>query len=103
MKEYKLLIECICEEDWDGITEMFSKGYQKEKDFKDACKLKYAERIRKEGKEETIDYTFIYESKVHYGYGKIVDKAEPGKRKDWSLSRSREYKKGYYPITQINL
>jgi len=103
MKTYGLLVDCMLEECNWPITEMFSKGHQPETEFKNVCKEVYAEVCDDNGEEVPTDFSFIDESRLYLKWGKTVGLFEDGKRVGWTLSESKEYKKGYYPLTKINI
>ena len=103
MKKYNMLIQSLKEEGCWPIREMFSKGHQSEKEFKLACKEAYKEECDENGEEIPIDFSFIEESKLYYKWGKMVGLFKEQERVGSSLSESKEYKKGYFPITKINL
>lgn len=103
MKSYVLNIECMREEGCGAIVEMFSKGHHEELKFKKACKDVYADECDENNEDKPMDCPFIDNAKLYHKWGKIVGMFEDGERIGWTLSESKEYKKGYFPITKINI
>lgn len=103
MKKYNLDIEFMREEGYGNISEMFSKGHHDEKEFKDMCKSVYSDECGEVDDDSPLDCSFIDNAKLYHKWGKIVGWFEDGKRLGWTISESKEYKKGYFPMTQINI
>ncbi|MDF2800770.1 MAG: hypothetical protein K0S61_673 [Anaerocolumna sp.] len=103
MKKYDLIIECMREDFVGEITEMFSKGHHEETAFKAICKEVYSEECRENDEDEPNEYSFIDDAKIYHKWGKIVGCFEDGQRVGWTLSESKEHKRGYFPMTKIDI
>ena len=98
---HKLEIEYLYEESSSTISEMFSKGHHEEQEFRSMCNEYYDENQDSCGEEIPITHKLIDDSKVYRSYGKKVGYFEDGKYLGWTLSYSKEPKKGYFPMTYI--
>ena len=97
--DYKLEIEPLFEEGDGSMTVMYSKGHQDEQKFKKACYELYAEHDYEVDIEKEPSYKFIDDAKVRHWWGKKVGWFEDNERKGYTLSESREKKKGCFPMT----
>lgn len=100
MKEYSLDIAIMREEGTGPICEMYSKGHHSSKKFLKACEDTYYDEC---GGYDEFAKENIHNAKVIYNYGKKVGVFENGKRITYTLSESKEAKKGYFPMTKIEL